>query len=92
MSDEQPVVKWQLPVKQSFFTDHEWIHPRANYHAFQTSGPERHHSLCGKYAQDIDFFETDMPEGTGENYICKACRKRLEDSCAWSGVLNDSNG
>ena len=47
--------KWMLPVKQSNITDHDWIHPKAKYHCFFNDT-----SLCEKYQQDQDYFETDI--------------------------------
>lgn len=67
-------IVWQLPVKQSNLTDHDWIHPFAKYHAYNV---ETNRSLCGKHGQDVSFFETTMPEGTGEDQMCKACLKKL---------------
>lgn len=67
---ETEEIIWQLPVKQSNKTDRDWIHPRANYHAFRENK-----SLCGKYSQQADFFETNMPEGNQERR-CKVCLKR----------------
>lgn len=64
-------IKWQLPVIQSNKTDHDWVHPWAKYHAF-----EGYKSLCGKYVQDTDFFETDMPKGTDRKHMCKVCLKK----------------
>jgi len=66
-------VVWQLPVKQSNKTDHDWVHPRANFHAFNDNK-----SLCGKYFQKTDFFETDMPKGTDQKHMCKVCLARLK--------------
>ncbi|MDF2814480.1 MAG: hypothetical protein K0Q81_680 [Paenibacillus sp.] len=67
-----PIV-WQLPVKQSNKTDRDWIHPRTNFHAFQSNK-----SICGKYFQDTDFFETNMPEGTDQKRMCKVCFKKRD--------------
>ena len=47
--------KWMLPVKQSNITDYDWIHPRAKYHCFFNDT-----SLCEKYQQDQNYFETDI--------------------------------
>jgi len=44
-------VVWQLPVNQSNKTDHEWIHPKAKYHAYVNNN-----SLCGKFGQNTNFF------------------------------------
>ena len=67
-------VVWQLPVKNSNKTTQDWVHPKAKYHAFQNNN-----SVCGKYYQDTDFFETDMSEGTDRKHVCKVCLKKLDD-------------
>lgn len=70
---DMSVYKWQLPVKQSNITDVDWIHPRAKYHCFDSRG----FSLCGKYYQDICFFETDLEYSNTnlEECKCKKCNK-----------------
>lgn len=74
---DMSIYKWQLPVKQSNITNTDWIHPRANYHCFDKNG----FSLCGKYYQDIYYFETDIEYSDLKNkeelekYKCKECRK-----------------
>lgn len=87
------IYKWQLPVKQSNLTDTDWIHPRAKYHCFDKSG----HSLCGKYGQDIYFFETDIEysdvkdqEGL-ENCKCKIC-KRIFTKLKTDGLIGENIG
>ena len=65
--------KWMLPVKQSNFTDHDWIHPKAKYHCFF-----KNTSLCGRYYQIQDFFETDVARNEIEQnpeLACKRCRQ-----------------
>ena len=65
---------WQLPVKQGNKTNHDWIHPKAKYHCF--CGGK---SLCGKYYQDTDFFETDIESGeiaVRPDIACPVCRKK----------------
>lgn len=71
----EQLLKWQLKVMQSSKTDRDWIHPKAKYHAFQNNN-----SLCKKYGQQTDFFETDMPEGTDRKHMCKECLKKLGDT------------
>ncbi|WP_238189870.1 hypothetical protein [Paenibacillus sp. L3-i20] len=68
---------WQLPVKQSNLTNHDWIHPRANYHAFLNNS-----SLCGKFHQDTSYFKTDLPEGNelALQMRCKRCLKKIADT------------
>ena len=70
-------IVWQLPVKQSHLTNHDWIHPRSNFHAFDTS---TFNSLCGKYGQDINFYETNMPEGTDKKHMCKLCLSKAKEA------------
>lgn len=68
-------VIWQLPVFQSNKTSHDWIHPKAKYHAFIDNN-----SICGKYGQTTDFFETDIEESKlllNRNLACKMCLKKL---------------
>lgn len=68
---KEQTVSWQLPVKQSNKTDYIWIHHRSNFHAFVNSK-----SLCAKYYQDTDFFESDFnPKEHSENMKCKKCLK-----------------
>jgi hypothetical protein len=65
---------WQLPVKQSNITDHDWIHPKAKYHCFV-----QNQSLCNKYVQDTDYFETDIERGEiimRPEIACKICRAK----------------
>lgn len=67
-------VVWQLPVRQSNKTDHDWIHPKAKYHAFVNNK-----SMCGKYVQDTSFFDNIVEEDNLKNvkqYICQQCIKR----------------
>lgn len=62
---------WQLPVKQSNLTDHDWIHRGAKYHAFIDN-----ESICGKYDQNTGFFETSIDEKEiqeNPNLACKKC-------------------
>ncbi|MEK5061009.1 hypothetical protein BK126_26200 [Paenibacillus sp. FSL H7-0326] len=70
-------IVWQLPVKQSNFTDHDWIHPKAKYHAFKNNA-----SICGKYLQDTDYFETSIDEtelmSEKIQYACNKCLKMLQ--------------
>lgn len=69
-------VVWQLPVKQSDLTDHDWIHPKAKYHAFINNN-----SVCGKYGQNTNFFETGIEESElmkNKELACKKCLKKLE--------------
>lgn len=68
-------VVWQLPVRQSNFTDHDWIHPKAKYQAFANFN-----SVCGKHEQNTIFFETGIDElelMKNNDLACKACLKTL---------------
>ena len=70
------VYKWQLPVKQSNLTNTDWIHPKAKYHCFDKDG----FSLCGKFYQDIYYFETDLEynyfksKDECEDFKCEKCK------------------
>ena len=67
-------VTWQLPIKQSDKTDHDWIHPKAKYHAFVN-----HRSLCDKHGQNTDYFETSIEEAElmkDKSLACKKCMDR----------------
>ncbi|MFA1782353.1 hypothetical protein ACDX77_18950 [Bacillus velezensis] len=66
---------WQLPVIQSDKTDHNWIPPKAKYHAFIDNK-----SVCGKYGQNTDYFEIGIEESelmTNKDRACKVCLKKL---------------
>ncbi|WP_225229733.1 hypothetical protein [Sporosarcina quadrami] len=68
-------VVWQLPVIQSNLTDHDWIHPKVKYHAFINDN-----SICDKYSQMTDFFETGIEESElmkNKELACKKCLKNL---------------
>lgn len=69
---DMSVYKWQLPVKQSNLTNIDWIHPKAKYHCFDKDG----FSLCGKFYQDIYYFETDLEsEYECDDIKCKRCKR-----------------
>ena len=64
-------VKWMLPVRQSSLTNHDLIHPKAKYHCFNNNV-----SLCEKYRQSQDFYETDIESGEiamRPEIACKKC-------------------
>ncbi|MCY9376524.1 hypothetical protein MOF34_15715 [Bacillus sp. T17B1] len=67
-------IVWQLPVIQSDLTDHDWIHPKAKYHAFIGNK-----SVCGKYDQITDCFETGEESElmANKDWACKVCLKKL---------------
>ena len=65
---------WQLPVRQSNRTDHDWVHPRAKYHAFLEG-----ESLCGKFRQDTNYFETTIDASEllkNKTVACKRCLQK----------------
>ncbi|MBU8576440.1 hypothetical protein ACQKEX_14600 [Bacillus pumilus] len=64
---------WQLPVKQSDLTDHDWVHKWSKYHAFINKD-----SICGKHGQDTDFFETGVDESEIIENPSIACKKCFE--------------
>jgi len=59
----------QLPVKQSNYTDHDWVHPKAKYHCYIEGK-----SMCEKYNQDTDYFETDIESGEVLKFPVIACQ------------------
>lgn len=66
---------WQLPVKQSNVTNHDWIHPKSKYHAFAND-----RTLCGKYSQATAFFETTIESSElmlNKEIACKKFLKKL---------------
>ncbi|MFU8710609.1 hypothetical protein [Bacillus velezensis] len=68
-------IVWQLPVIQSDLTDHAWVHPKAKYHAYINN-----ESVCGKYGQSTDYFETGIEESelmANRGLACKICLKKL---------------
>lgn len=68
------LVVWQLPVKHNNFTAYESIHPKAKYHAFVNCV-----SLCGKYSQDTDYYETGIDESElNQKLACQRCLKIRE--------------
>ncbi|MGD6829081.1 hypothetical protein [Bacillus pumilus] len=64
---------WQLPVKQSDLTDHDWVHKWSKYHAFINKD-----SICGKHGHDTDFFETGVAESEIIENPSIACKKCFE--------------
>ena len=64
---------WQLPVSENCDGD-DGIHPNAKYHCFVDK-----ESLCSKYMQDTDFYETDIESGeivSNPQISCKICRRK----------------
>lgn len=66
---------WQLPVKDNPLNSTGYfITNNAKYHCF-SSGT----SLCGKYWQDTDYFETDIESGeilSNPSLACKTCYRK----------------
>ena len=76
ISSEEDSVIWQLPVIQSNLTDHDWLHPKAKYHAFINDI-----SACGKFSQDTNCFETTIDANIllqRKELACKKCMKALD--------------
>ncbi|WP_265463606.1 hypothetical protein [Bacillus velezensis] len=68
-------IVWQLPIVESNKTDYEWVHPKAKYHAFIDNK-----SVCGKYGQNTDYFETGIEESelvANKGLACKVCLMKL---------------
>ena len=64
---------WQLPVRERVLVGKpDWVHPLAKFHCF-VGGK----SLCGKYEQDTDFFETDIESGEIVQFPACGCKKML---------------
>jgi preprotein translocase subunit SecA len=71
-------IVWQLPVIQSDLTDHDWIHPKAKYHAFLNNI-----SICDKYSQDTNYFETSIEASEllkNRDLPCKKCLSKMENA------------
>lgn len=72
MDSMMPV--WQLPVRERVVQGKpDWVHPLVKYHCF-VGGK----SMCGKYEQDTDFFETDIESGQILMFPAVACQKCLK--------------
>lgn len=68
-------VVWQLPVNQDRAFGKE-IHKKAKYHAFKNDV-----SLCKKYGQDTNYFETGIEEAElmkNKDWACKQCLKKIQ--------------
>ena len=74
----EPIIKniiWQLPVKQSNKTDHDWIHPKAKYHAYIDNK-----RVCDGSEQDTGYFDNKIEEEEllkNKDVACKKCMKKL---------------
>lgn len=68
-------VVWQLPVIQSNRTNHDWIHPKAKFHAFINN-----EAVCGKHSQQTKFFDAfeESEVLSNKNFACKKCLKKLK--------------
>lgn len=66
---------WQLPVpNETSQSANAYIRRNVKYHCFVDNI-----SLCGKYTQDTDFYETGIESGeilSRSDIACKICRKR----------------
>lgn len=66
---------WQLPVRhETGSSANSYIPSTMKFHCFVD-----YYSLCGKYAQDTDFYETDIESGeilSRPDIACKVCRKK----------------
>lgn len=75
---------WQLPTKQSNFSDYDYVPANAKFHAFINNK-----SLCGKHQQDDWFEQYDFNKTLkefGEQGFCKICYKKylkllFENNC-----------
>lgn len=61
---------WQLPVKQSDFTNYHSVHPWSKYHYFFNNI-----ALCDKYVQDTNYFKTNIDEEKIAETPSLACKK-----------------
>lgn len=68
-------MKWQLPVRERVLEGKEdWVHPLVKAHFFVDNT-----SLCGRYWQLTDFYQTDVKAEliTKEpQYACKKCYEK----------------
>jgi hypothetical protein len=70
---------WQLPISDKDGT----VHMTAKCHCFRNG-----QSLCGRYQQDTDYYETDVRENEvleRPNIACKKCY------AVWKKQYGDSN-
>lgn len=64
---------WQLPDTTERGSEDAEISPKVKYHCFVED-----ESLCKKYSQDTDFYETGIESGeilSNPNIACKRCRQ-----------------
>lgn len=65
---------WQIPVQSDKLTNkNSFLNPKLKFHCFVDC-----YSLCGKYAQDTDFYETGIESGEilrRPEIACKKCRE-----------------
>lgn len=64
---------WQLPVNENSSAN-SYISSNVKYHCFVNK-----HSLCGKYTQDTDYYETGIESGeiaSNPQFACKVCRNK----------------
>ena len=67
-------VVWQLPIASAENSNTDYIHGNAKPHAFAVCDNNlMNRSLCKKYSQYIEEYETINIEGVEEKYLCKKC-------------------
>lgn len=71
--------QWQLPIISSNFSERDWVHKWSKFHYFDSNV-----SLCDKYEQDTDYYETypkqSQFEELTETSYCKICLSRLKNN------------
>lgn len=63
------MIKWQLPIVKNKNTSYDCVPINAVFHCFVCGK-----SLCKKYEQDTDFYETDANEEQIANFPNNACK------------------
>lgn len=72
MLSGQPV--WELPVREDLiYGKPDYVDQRAKYHCFLEG-----HSLCRKYYQNTDHFDTDIASGEILAFPAVACKTCFE--------------
>ena len=63
-----------MPIASAENSNTDYIHGNAKLHAFATCDDNlMERSLCKKYSQYIEEYETINIEGVEEKYLCKKC-------------------
>lgn len=72
---ENTNAKWQVPVRERLLAGKsDWVHPLTKAHCFVNNV-----SLCGRYMQATDFYETDVANTdilTHPETACKSCYRK----------------